>query len=54
MMFSHYDCLVFITIPPVMDVHVMLKKIKCDTSVCSKNHNQGKTECHLDKLKKKV
>jgi len=25
----HYNCLLFIIIPPVTDVHVMLKKIEC-------------------------
>jgi len=30
MMLTPLSCLVFITTPPVTDVHVMLKKIKCE------------------------
>jgi len=29
MMFQHYNCLLFIIIPPVIDVHVMLKRTAC-------------------------
>jgi len=28
MMIHHYNCLLFIIIPPVMDVHMMLKRGK--------------------------
>jgi len=42
----HYNCLLFIIIPPVTDVHVMLKKIECER-VWPTKRSQGKTEGHL-------
>jgi len=43
----HYNCLLFIIIPPVTDVHVMLKNIECERRVWSTKRSQGKTERHL-------
>ena len=43
----HYNCLLFIIIPPVTDVHVMLKKIECERKIWSTKRSQGKTERHL-------
>jgi len=43
----HYNCLLFIIILPVTDVHVMLKKIECERRVWSTKYSQGKTEHHL-------
>jgi len=40
-MFYHYNCLLFITISPVMDVHVMLKRIECEKGVWSKKTAKG-------------
>ena len=34
----------FIIIPPVTDVHVMLKKIECERIIWSTKRCQGKTE----------
>jgi len=39
----HYNCLLFIIILPVTDVHVMLKKIKGERRVWSTKYSQGKT-----------
>jgi len=36
----HYNCLLFIIIPPVTDVHVMLKKIVCERRVWSTKRSQ--------------
>jgi len=30
MMLHHYNCLLLIKMPPVTDVHVMLKRIECE------------------------
>ena len=38
------SCLLFTVIPPVEDVHVMLKKIECERRVWSAKRSQGKTE----------
>jgi len=35
-MLHHYNCLLFIIIPPVTDVHVMLKRIEGEKGVWSK------------------
>jgi len=32
----YYNCLLFIIIPPVTDVHVMLKRTECETSLVDK------------------
>jgi len=45
--FNYYNCLLFIIIPPVTDVHVMLKQIECERRVWSTKRCQGKTERHL-------
>jgi len=37
----------FIIIPPVTDVHMMLKKIECERRIWSTKCGQGKTERHL-------
>jgi len=39
----HYNCLLFIIIPPVTDVHVMLNKIECEIIIWSTKCTQGKT-----------
>ena len=44
---TDYNCLLFIIIPPVTDVHVMLKKIECERRIWSTKRGQGKTERHL-------
>jgi len=36
MMLHHYNCLLFIIIPLVTDVHVMLKRIECEESLVEK------------------
>jgi len=46
-------CLLFIIIPPVMDVHVTLKKIECKRRIWSTKRSQGKTERHLYLSKRK-
>jgi len=38
----HYSCILLITIPPVTDVHMILKKIECEKRVCSTKRSQGK------------
>jgi len=50
----HYNCLLFIIIPPVTDVHVMLKKIECESRVWSTKRSQRKTERHLNLAIKKI
>jgi len=47
MMLTPHKCLLFITIPPVTDAHMMLKRIEGEKIVWSIKHNQGKTERHL-------
>jgi len=47
MMLHHYNCLLFIIIPPVTDVPMMLKRIECEKRVWPKKSGQEKTECHL-------
>ena len=42
-----YSCVLLIIIPPVTDVHVMLKKIKCEGRVWSTKRSQGRTGRHL-------
>ena len=46
-MMPHHNCLLFIIIPPVMVVHVMLKRIECEKRICLTKLSQGKTELHL-------
>jgi len=50
----HYSYLLFLVIPPVMDLHVMLKKIECEMRVWLKKSSQRKLESHLpfDKVMK--
>jgi len=36
MMLHYYNCLLFIIIPPVTDVHVMLKRTECEESSAAK------------------
>jgi len=43
----HYNCLLFIIIHPVTNVHVMLKKIECERQIWSTKRSKGKTERHL-------
>jgi len=43
----YYNCLLFIIIPPVKDVHVMLKKIECERRVWSTKLIQRMTKRHL-------
>jgi len=38
----------FVIIPPVRNVHVMLKRKECEKRVSLTKHSQGETECHLD------
>jgi len=47
MILRHHNCLLFIIIPPVTDVHVILKRIECEKRVSSKKRSQGKTERYL-------
>jgi len=47
MMIRHYNCFLFIIIPPVTDVHAMLKRIESEKSLVGKKRSQGKTERHL-------
>jgi len=35
MMLHHYNCLLFIIIPPVTNVHVMPQRVECETKVSS-------------------
>jgi len=50
-MIHHYNCLLFIIIPSVMDAHMMLKRGKiCKKRVWSTKHSQGMTGRHLDIL----
>jgi len=44
MMLRHYNSLLFITIPPVTDVHVMLKRVECEMRVWLKKA-QPRKDC---------
>jgi len=41
MMFRHYNCLLFIIIPPMTDVHVIQKRIECEKRVLSVIYSSG-------------
>ena len=45
--FHHHSCLLSIIIPPVTDVHVMLKRTEWEESLVEKKRRQGKIERHL-------
>jgi len=54
MMLHHYNCLLFIIIPPVTDVRVMLKRIECEKSLVEINAAKQSLSviCAFDKVKK--
>jgi len=41
MMFYHHNCLLFIINLPVMDVHMLLKRMECEKGVWSKKTAKG-------------